>query len=191
MRMKLFALLLLAPLAANASFINNGTFDTDLSGWDQSGSLPTMWVAETAHIGRPGTPGTSVLSQVFTIPDVSAVEISFDYEWQIDAPTLTDFFSVDFAAAGAVFTTILTSDSDNAVFGTTVNFSTVIDLTGLDLISSNASIAFNLIENNQTRGTRVQLDNVVVRAASVPEPTSLALLGLGLAGFGWARRRRA
>lgn len=37
------------------------------------------------------------------------------------------------------------------------------------------------------------LDNVSVEAvapAAMPEPTSLALFGFGLAGLGWARRRR-
>jgi hypothetical protein len=37
----------------------------------------------------------------------------------------------------------------------------------------------------------VDIDNLNINAASVPEPASLVLMGLGLAGIGFSRKNKA
>ncbi len=180
---------------AHASLITNGTFDTDLSGWTTTGTTTgNTWVAGTAHVGRPGTPGVAILEQTFDIPfDSNQLEISFDYEWQVSAPTLPDMFLVELiyesTSLGTVTETLISEASNTVAFLSPIAFSTILFLTDLDNSLGNGTIRFTLTENNSDVGTRIELDNVFVQA--IPEPTTLSLFGLGAVSlFGYRRMKR-
>jgi hypothetical protein len=188
-----------ASFSANANLITNGTFDTNLDDWNitvVSGTSGVTFDNQTAHVGRPGTPGTVDFFQFFDLPTASkSVNISFDYQWQVTPPSVDDFFYATFGYSqngiGQVNTQVLTDVSSSAVFGQTVNFSTTVNVSNIDFAGggNNAILNFKLFENNSPVGTRIQLDNVSVTA--VPTPGTLALLGMGLVGFFGLRRSNA
>lgn len=186
-------LCLIASTNSYANLVSNGTFDTDLNGWTAEGDIGTFWDSgsATAHLGRPGTPGTSKFSQEFDASE--NLEITFDYQWQVNAPTIPDFFSayVTFEGLGGVDTSVdlisLQSSSD-VTFGETVSSTFLATLAGLT--STTATLVFELNENNPNVGTRIQLDNVGVNAVTVSSPASLLLMGIGIFALGATRSKK-
>ena len=182
---------------ATASLVTNGTFDTDLSGWtiDPGTTTGVTWISGTAHLGRPGTPGVAIFEQAIDIPaGATGVAIDFDYEWQVNPPSVADTFTVDFVyestSLGTVSQTILSETSAVGVFGSPTSFSDVLSFVDLDDSIGNGLIRFTLNEVNAPVGTRIELDNVVISA--IPEASTMVTWAvlMGLGAVTWNARRR-
>jgi len=68
-----------------------------------------------------------------------------------------------------------------------LNESAIFDLSTFNNQIVNVRVQF--ASDESIDGSAVNIDNIVVNARSVPEPATLALMGLGLAGIGYRRRQ--
>ena len=81
--------------------------------------------------------------------------------------------------------------------GTTIKFSDYLTVPGTGILgvvdsAGFSAITFGLEDNPGSFAEVFQLDNARLASGSaIPEPATLGLLGLGLAGLGFARRRKA
>lgn len=103
-----------------------------------------------------------------------------------------DLASLDAATGSALFAGNTSIDLVGTLFGggtvtqtlTASNIWTNYSLSGFTNLTQ-------LVFRNVDADAGISIDNLNSDAAAVPEPATLALLGLGLAGIGFARRKKA
>ncbi|CAA9892562.1 conserved exported hypothetical protein [Candidatus Methylobacter favarea] len=185
-----------------------GTDDiTTLSGHPTVGPAAGSFYAVTDQVRT----GAYVLEQSFTIPvDVTSVVLSFDMfrnDWDsgpfVNAAGLDDtafpnqHARVDImtAVAGA-FSTSLVDVVANLVApgvdaGADPNPYTAypFDITGLVAPGTTYKLRFGEVHNRSYFNQGVDNVSILADVAQVPEPATLALLGVGLAGLGFTRKR--
>jgi hypothetical protein len=171
----------LAP-AAMANLLTNGGFETgSFSGWTQGGNTGATGVGGSfyvqsglygAYLGPVGSDGS--LSQSFST-DVGA-QYRLTFWLRSDGYTVNDF-------SAAVNSTVLYSDVNIAAQAYkeyAYNF--------MGTGSDSVTFKFRNDPGYLSLDT-VSVEKIAEPQAAVPEPASLALIGLGLAGIAQRRRR--
>jgi hypothetical protein len=190
---------LTAALSAAAAPFTNGNFENDLDGWTTTGNVNTATPAGGAFWfgagsaaqnggravvfnGGDSTPN-GVLAQTFATTTGGNYTVTFDFGASGCSPWACGQ-SITAAAFGNDGAVNLASLIANGTSGGALGSFTF----GFVAIGNETMLRFSDIASNNTQWLDGVLDNVTVQA--VPEPASLTLLGLGLAGIAAGRRRR-
>lgn len=181
--------------AAPVNLIQNGDFETgNLSGWSASGNVnAATGVGGNTYFGAGPFDGgalgfwaaafnagdttpNGVISQTFTTVIGQLYELSFDY---------------GVTQGGNQSLTASVAGQDHVASTTNTGF----DHFSYSFVatSDSTTLSFTDSPDNNTFSQDGLLDNVSVTAAAatVPEPASLALVGLAFAGVAATRRRRS
>ena len=160
--------------------------------------------AATNGFDGDGMPAPGFISLAQDIGLIAAGEkLMFDYRlgWDLiafsvpsNSPRLFDVLIEPFGGgapimAFPILTALIGTDTFGGPNSDTGPLSAMIDLTPFAGISARVNFLWT-IPDAFSGPANAQLDNVKIVSA-VPEPGTLALFGLGLAGLGFARRRKA
>lgn len=177
-RILLSALFMLLSSNTYANLINNGSFETgNFSGWTQSGNVGFTGVVAG---GQSGSFSASFgpVGSVGSISQTIATTIGLVYDlsyWLANDGGTPNSFSVNANAASLI------SLLNAPAFGYQLYTQT------FTAAAASTTISFNFQQNPAWW----HLDNISLTSTNVPAPATLALLGLGLAGLSFSRRRNS
>lgn len=203
-------------LTASAVTITNGSFESGFTGWDVT-NMAIPWVHPQQVVGAGhsetgygffltdptdgnyvhhstfdgGGPDSNLLSQSLLIDETGY--LSFDYRaaWRLSGGSSQDrIFSVNIHDGGDITTfTILSTDFASTLYvPDTGALSATLDLSAW--VGSTITMEFEwYVPEYFTGPAAFQLDNIQFTSVAVPEPATILLLGSGLIGLAFFRRK--
>ena len=171
------ATLAVTGLSASANLVTNGDFEAGDLGWNQGNFTTTSFngFVPFGNIALFGGCVGQLCSTNQTISTVFGQTYVFEFEYGSDGNTPNETMAL--FGGQLVFHTV--NDTLNTRPG-------YVHQSFLVTATSTSTVIDFRIRNDPSYQS---IDNVSVTAAVIPEPASLALVGLGMAGIGFSRRK--
>lgn len=176
---------------AMANLVTNGDFSAGSTGWVSTMSIPSGWGANGSAAMETGCVGHGCVTTLgngayFGQSIATSADSTYTLSFLVGengGPTseFTVFWN------GVMVADVLNPANNTLDFVTNPNMV----LYSFNLLATGASTAFEIHGRQDPK--YISFDNISVTALTnnVPEPASLALVGLGLAGIAASRRRKS